>query len=138
MRRWIHVLPVLLAAWMLAGCAVGPEQRPVEQGGPRIANLRFEPERVLAGQPAVMSFYFEVPTADIHEGFLIERGISQFQFYQALNPISIDLRQYTGQVAGTAEVPVRWTDLGIRVLELYVVTQGGRSSNRLRATLTVR
>jgi hypothetical protein len=129
----------MAAVWLVAGCALlQPAQAPPEQGDPRIANLRFEPDGVVAGQPAVMSFYFEVPTADLQEAFLIERGISQFQFYRAFNPVSIDLRQYAGQVAGTAEVPVRWTSLGVRVLELYVVTQTGRSSNHLRGTLTVR
>jgi hypothetical protein len=139
MRRWIRVLSAVLAAGALAACALFTSEEPAPvSGSPRIANLRFEPEVVVAGQPTVMSFYFEVPTADIKEGMLIERGISQFQFYQTLNPISVDLRQYAGQVAGTAEVSVRWSELGVRLIELYVITEGGRNSNRLRDTLTVR
>jgi hypothetical protein len=123
----------------MAACAgFAREEAAPGPGSPRIANLRFEPDVVVAGQPTIMSFYFEVPTADLKEGMLIERGISQFQFYQTLNPISVDLRQYSGQVAGTAEVAVRWSELGVRLMELYVITEGGRNSNRLRDTLTVR
>jgi hypothetical protein len=85
-----------------------------------------------------MSFYFEVGSADMEEGFLIERGISQFQFYHTLQAIPIDLRKYDGQVAGTVEIPLRWSSEGIRLMELYVVNKKGNASNRLRAPLTVR
>jgi hypothetical protein len=139
MGRWILVLLVVLAACALPACALftGEEPAPVP-GSPRIAHLRFEPDVVVAGQHTIMSFYFEVPTADLKEGMLIERGIAQFQLYQTLNPISVDLRQYSGQVAGTAEVAVRWSELGVRFLELYVITEGGRTSNRIYDRLTVR
>jgi hypothetical protein len=85
-----------------------------------------------------MSFYFEVGSADLHEGFVIDRGISEFQFYQVLQPITIDLQQYEGQAAGTVEVPLKWSSEGIRFLEVYVVTKKGNVSNRVRANLTVR
>ncbi|MFB3818180.1 MAG: hypothetical protein ACE147_10990 [Candidatus Methylomirabilales bacterium] len=138
MIRWRRILPVLLAAWLVAGCALAPPATEPSAGGPRIANLRFEPDTIRAGGTTRMSFYFEVGGADLEEGFLIERGISQFQFYQALQPIPVDLRAFAGQVAGTAEVPLRWSSLGVRYLELYVVTKQGLVSNRLRAPLTVR
>jgi hypothetical protein len=113
-------------------------QTPEGPGVPRIANLRFEPEVVRIGETTRMSFYFEVGSADVEEGFLIERGISQFQFYQSLNAIPIDLRKYTGLVADTVEIPLKWSIEGVRLYELYVVTQKGNTSNRLRATVTVR
>jgi len=138
MIRRTQALSLLLVAWLLAGCALAPPAGQPAAGGPRIANLRFDPETVQAGATTRMSFYFEVGGADLEEGFLIERGISQFQFYQAFQPIPVDLRSYSGQVAGTAEVPLRWNSLGVRILELYVVTKQGQASNRLRATLTVR
>jgi hypothetical protein len=139
MRRWSRILPICVAAAVLAACSLfSPAPPPAGPGDPHIAKLRFDPDRVVAGQTAIMSFYFEVPTADIKEAVLLERGIAQFQLYQALGRVSIDLTQYSGQVAGTAEVPVRWGELGVRLLELHVVTHGGRSSNRIRATLTVR
>jgi hypothetical protein len=58
--------------------------------------------------------------------------------FTALQSISIDLRTYSGQVAGIAEIPLRWPAGGVRWLELYVVTKKGNVSNRLRAPLTVR
>jgi len=125
----------LLAVW---GCAsLRPETAP-GPGVPRIANLRFEPDVIKVGETTRMHFYFEVGTADIHEGILVERGIQQFQFFQELQATSLDLRKYDGQVAGTVEVPLRWTSEGVRFLELYVVTRQGNTSNRLRATVTVR
>jgi hypothetical protein len=48
------------------------------------------------------------------------------------------LQEYDGQVAGTVEVPLRWSAEGIRLLELYVVTRKGNASNRIRGSLTVR
>jgi len=113
-------------------------ETPPGPGVPRIANLRFDPEIIKAGETTQMSFYFEVGSADLQQGFIIERGISQFQFYQALQSISVDLRVYDGQVAGTVEVPLHWSAEGIRLLELYVVTKRGNASNRLSGTLTVR
>jgi hypothetical protein len=113
-------------------------ETPPGPGVPRIANLRFDPDVIKVGETTQMSFYFEVGSADLQQGFIIERGISQFQFYQALQFIPVDLREYDGQVAGTAEVPLRWSVEGIRLLELYVVTKQGNSSNRLTGTLTVR
>jgi len=93
---------------------------------------------IRAGEITQMSFYFEVGSADLQEGFIIERGISQFQFYQGLQTIPMDLRDYDGQVAGTAEVPLRWSAEGVRLLELYVVTKRGNASNRIWGTITVR
>jgi hypothetical protein len=126
-------------ALVLPGCAsVWRPETPPGPGVPRIANLRFEPEAIKIGETTQMSFYFEVGSADIEEAFLVERGISQFQFYQTLQATPIDLRKYEGQVAGTVEVPLRWSSEGVRLLELYVVNKKGNTSNRLRAPLTVR
>jgi hypothetical protein len=131
------LIPVL---GLLTACTffgVQPETPP-GPGVPRIANLRFDPDVIKVGETTQMSFYFEVGSADLQEGHLIERGISQFQFYQALQTIPVDLQEYDGQVAGTVEVPLRWSVEGIRLLELYVVTKRGNTSNRLTRTLTVR
>lgn len=127
---------VTLSLFTACGAFWRPETPP-GPGVPRIASLRFEPETVRIGETTQMSFYFEVGSADLQEGFLIERGISQFQFYTALQEIPIDLRKYDGQVAGTIELPLRWASEGVRLLEVYVVTKKGNTSNRLRATLTV-
>jgi len=129
----------LLAAVLAVGCA--PTDASLDHGdpnAPRISHLRFEPTVIRAGETTRMSFYFLVGTADIQQAFLVERGFSEFQFYQTLQKLPIDLRQYAGQVAGTAEVPLSWTSLGIRRLELYIVTKQGQESNRVSATLTVR
>ncbi len=141
MRTRLHAGVGLLGtvALILVGCAVfGPPQTASGPGVPRIANLRFDPDVVRIGETTRMSFYFEVGSADIEEGFLIERGISQFQFYQSLNAMPIDLRKYTGVVADTVEIPLKWSNEGVRLFELYVVTQKGNTSNRVRATVTVR
>jgi hypothetical protein len=130
---------LLLLGLLLAGCAqFGPESSPPGPGVPRIANLRFEPETIPVGGTTQMSFYFEVGSADLEEGFLIDQGIAQFQLFTALQPINLDLSKYSGQVAGVAEVPLRWSTEGLRYLEVYVVTRQGNVSNRLRAPLTVR
>jgi hypothetical protein len=133
---------LLLAALLNSLTACGPSvlrsETPPGPGVPRIANLRFEPDVIRAGETTQMSFYFEVGSADLEEGFIIERGISQFQFYQVLQAIPIDLRKYDGQVAGTVEIPLRWSTEGVRFLELYVVTKKGNTSNHLQAGLTVR
>lgn len=135
--RALLLVPVLglLTACVLFGAH--PET-PAGPGVPRIADLRFDPDVIDAGGTTRMSFYFEVGSADLQEGFLIERGISQFQFYQRLQAMVLNLRVYDGQVAGRAEVPLRWDAEGVRLLELYVVTRRGNASNRLRGTLTVR
>lgn len=135
--RALALVPVL---GLLSACALfgGHPETPAGPGVPRIANLRFDPDVIKTGETTQMSFYFEVGSADLKEGFLIERGISQFQFYQALQTIPLDLRGYEGQVAGTVEVPLRWNAEGIRLLELYVITAQGKASNRLRGALTVR
>lgn len=141
MRRRVHAVGGLLGlvALILAGCAIfGQPQTAPGPGVPHIANLRFDPDVVRIGETTQLSFYFEVGSADIEEGFLIERGISQFQFYQSLNTIPVDLRKYTGVVADTVAIPLKWSNEGIRLYELYVVTQKGNASNRLRATVTVR
>lgn len=139
MRRQVFVGLLGMVALILVGCAVfGPPQTATGPGVPHIANLRFDPDVVRIGETARMSFYFEVGSADIEEGFLIERGISQFQFYQSLNATPIDLRKYIGVVADTVEIPFKWSNEGVRLFELYVVTQKGNASNRLRATVTVR
>jgi len=129
------VLGLLLSA---CSAAFTHPESPPGPGAPRIANLRFEPDVIRAGETTQMSFYFEVGSADLHEGFVIERGISEFQFFQILQPISIDLERYEGQVAGTVEVPLKWSAEGIRFLEVFVVTRKGNTSNRIRANLTVR
>jgi len=126
-------------ALFLTGCSMfGVSETPAGPGVPRIANLRFEPETVAIGQPARMSFYFEVGSADLDTGYVLDQGIAQFQFYTALQPIIVDLKQYSGLVAGTAEVQLRWPTEGFRWVEFYVVTLKGNASNRLRAPLTVR
>jgi hypothetical protein len=138
--RWAVRAGVLGLALFLVGCAGTfglPETAP-GPGVPRIANLQFDPNVVSVGQTTQMSFYFEVGSADIEEGFLIERGISQFQFFQSLQTISLDLKKYAGQVAATVEVPLRWDREGVLQLELYVVSKKGNVSNHLRAYLTVR
>jgi hypothetical protein len=125
---------------LLSACSAAftrPETPP-GPGVPRIANLRFEPEVIRAGETTQMSFYFEVGSADLHEGIVIERGISEFQFFQMLQPISIDLQRYEGQATGMVEVPLKWSAEGIRFLEVYVVSRQGNTSNRIRAYLTVR
>lgn len=125
---------------LLSACSAAFTQpeTPPGPGVPRIANLRLEPDVIQAGETTQMSFYFEVGSADLHEGFVIERGISEFQFFQTLQPISIDLERYEGQVAGTVEVPLKWSAEGIRFLEVFVVTRKGNTSNRIRANITVR
>jgi len=128
-----------LVVLLVAGCAaVGPTASPPGTGVPRIANLRFEPETISAGETTQMSFYFEVGSADIEEGYLVDQGIAQFQFFTALQPIVIDLTKYSGQVAGVVEVPLRLSTEGLRWLEFYVVNRKGNVSNYLRARLTVR
>ena len=125
---------------LLTACSLFGVQpaTPPGPGVPRIANLRFEPEVITVGAITHMSFYFEVGSADLHQGSIIERGISQFQFYQALQTISVDLGDYDGQVAGTVEVPLHWSVEGVRLLEVYVVTKKGNASNHLTGTITVR
>lgn len=122
-----------------SGCAAwGPPSSPPGPDVPRIANFRFEPSRITSGETTSMHFYFEVGSADLEEGYLLDQGIAQFQFFTALQRITIDLREYSGQVAGVVEVPVRLSTEGLRWLELYVVNRKGNVSNRLRAPLTVR
>jgi hypothetical protein len=130
-------LPVLglLTACTLFGVQA---ETPPGPGVPRIANMRFSPDVIKVGETTQLSFYFEVGSADLHQGFIIERGISQFQFYQALQSIPVELGEYDGQVAGTVEVPLHWSVEGVRLLELYVVTRRGNASNHLTGTLTVR
>jgi hypothetical protein len=130
-------LPVL---GLLTACTIFGVQAetPPGPGVPRIANMRFSPDVIKVGEITQLSFYFEVGTADLHQGIIIERGISQFQFYQALQSIPVELEEYDGQVAGTVEVPLHWSVEGVRLLELYVVTRRGNASNHLTGTLTVR
>ena len=138
-RVGIQVAVLVGLAVALSGCATfGPAETPPGPGVPRIANLRFEPETIPAGGTTRMSFYFEVGSADLDEGYLLEQGIAQFQFFTALQRVTIDLSKYSGQVAGVAEVPVRWPTEGVRWIELQVVNKQGNTSNRLRALLTVR
>ena len=136
-RLWAGVLWVLVL--LSTGCAAfGPASSSPGVDVPRIANFRFEPDTIAAGETTSMHFYFEVGSADLEEGYLLDQGIAQFQFSTALQSIAFDLRQYAGQVAGVAEVPVRLSTEGLRWLELYVVNRKGNVSNRLRAPLTVR
>jgi len=136
-RLWAGALLALVL--LSTSCAAwGPASSPPGVDVPRIANFRFEPDTVVAGETTHMHFYFEVGSADLDEGHLLDQGIAQFQFFTALQSITFDLRQYSGQVAGVAEVPVRLSTEGLRWLELYVVNRKGNVSNRLRAPLTVR
>ncbi len=137
-QRW-RMLLVVLAAVGATACSTftAHPEGPAGPATPWIANLQFNPHVVGVGQNTLMSFYFQVGSADLREGYLIERGISQFQFYQALQTIPLDLRDYNGQVAGVVELPLHWSVEGIRQLELYVVTKQGNASNRIRATITV-
>ncbi|HSB68063.1 MAG TPA: hypothetical protein VLT62_01840 [Candidatus Methylomirabilis sp.] len=137
-HRALAGLSGVLSLVLVSCSAFGPPQTPPGSGVPRIANLRFDPDVVRIGETTRMSFYFEVGSADIEEGFLLERGISQFQFYQSLQATPIDLRKYAGLVAETVEIPLKWSNEGVRLFELYVITQKGNASNRLRATVTVR
>lgn len=138
--RNVRAIALILLLGLLPACGASvlrPETAP-GTSVPRIANLRFDPDVIRVGETTQMSFYFEIGSADLQEGFLLERGISQFQLYQSLQSIPVDLRGYDGQVAGTVEVPLRWSSEGVRLLELYVVTKRGNNSNRIRGTLTVR
>ena len=125
---------------LLMGCA-GPSslsETPSGPGVPRIAGLRFEPSTVSVGQPTTMSFYFEVGSADLDEGFMLERGVADFSLFTSLQSVPLDLKQYAGQVAGRVEIPIRWSSEGIRFIEVHVVNKKGNDSNRLNATVTVR
>jgi len=139
-RRAVYPSTLVLVVGLLSACGTMflPPESPPGPGVPRITNLRFEPDVIRAGETTQMSFYFEVGSADLQEAFLVERGISQFQFYQAFQATPLDLSQYDGQVAGTVEIPLRWSQEGVRFLEVYVVTKKGNTSNRIRANLTVR
>ncbi len=127
-----------ILALLLAGCA--SIWRPASVPGPGvpwIANLRIDPVSVKVGETAQMTFYFEVGSADIQEGFLVDRGIQQFRFFQDLQPLTIDLRLYSGQVAAWVQVPVRWSSEGVRLVDFYVVTKNGKVSNHVQARVTV-
>ena len=138
-RGRVHWGALWLLVLLCSGCATfGGSGTPPGPGVPRIANLRFEPETVAVGEQTRMSFYFEVGSADVDTGYVLDQGIAQFQLFTALQPIVIDLKQYSGTVAGTAEVPMRWSNEGVRWVEFYLVTLKGNESNRLRAMLTVR
>ena len=135
----VGFLAVLLAVPELSGCgatSIGTA-KPPSPGGPKIANLQFNPERVRAGGSTTMSFYLEVATADVEEGFVLERGIEQFQLYTSLRETRLNLGQYFGQVAALVEVPLTWSQPGFRFLEVYVVTKTGAESNRLVGRITV-
>jgi hypothetical protein len=123
---------------LLAGCA--SLWRPASAPGPGvpwIANLHIDPDSVKAGETAQMTFYFEVGSADIQEAFLVDSGIQQFRFFQDLQPMTIDLKLYSGQVAAWVQLPVRWTTEGVRLVDFYVVTKSGKVSNHLNARVTV-
>jgi hypothetical protein len=139
-RCGVGALAILSALTLLTACgpAVMRPATPPGPGVPRIANLRLDPDVIKIGETTRMSFYFEVGSADIEEAYLIERGIREFQFFQDLQATPIDLRRYSGQVAATVEVPLKWSSEGVRFLELYVVTIQGNASNRLQARVTVR
>lgn len=135
----IGFLAMLFAASGLSGCgatSIGSAKSPTP-GGPKIANLQFNPERVRAGGSTTMSFYLEVSTADVQEGFVLERGIEQFQLYTSLRETRLDLNQYFGQVAALVEVTMTWSQPGFRFLEVYVITKSGAESNRLVGRITV-
>jgi hypothetical protein len=128
-----------ILAMLIGGCAtVGDPEQAAGPGVPRISHLRFEPDVIRAGESTQMSFYFEVGSADLDECVVMERGVSQFQLYTSLQPIVVPLKQYSGLVAGTVEMPMRWSEPGVRSIEVYAVSKQGKAGNRLRATLTVR
>jgi len=132
-----------IVAILVGGCAAfegagGGAEWSAGPGVPRIMNLRFVPDTVQSGESAQLSFYFEVGSADLDECVVVERGVSQFQVYTALQPITLPLKHYSGLATGTVEIPMRWTDTGIRYVEVYVVSKQGKQSNRMNATLTVR
>ncbi len=138
LREGVAACIACILAVLLAGCA--SVWRPASAPGPGvpwIANLRIDPDSVKTGQTAQMTFYFEVGSADLQEGFLVDRGIQQFRFFQDLQPTTIDLRLYAGQVAAWVQVPVRWSSEGVRLVDFYVVTKNGKVSNHLRARVTV-
>ncbi len=137
-REGVAACIACILALLLAGCASvwHPASDP-GPGVPWIANLRIDPTSVSVGQTAQMTFYFEVGSADIQEGFLVDRGIQQFRFFQDLQPTNIDLRLYSGQVAAWVQVPVRWSSEGVRLMEFYVVTKSGKVSSHLNARVTV-
>ena len=138
-RRTMHRGLLCLLVLLVGGCAgLVSSGAPPGPGVPRIANLRFDPESVKVGETTRMTFNFEVGSADLDSGVVLDQGIAQFQLYTALQTISVDLNRYSGLVAGIAEVPMRWNSEGVRWIEFYVVTLKGNESNRLRATLTVR
>jgi hypothetical protein len=138
-RRSVWEGALCLLLLLVAGCAsLGSVETPPGPGVPRIANLRFEPDTITRGETTVMSFYYEIGSADLEEGYLLDQGIAQFQFFTALQRIVIDLRKFEGQVAGVAELSIRIPTEGVRWMELQVVNRQGNLSNRLRARLTVR
>ncbi len=130
---------VLLCAGVLASCSTfGPPSSAPGTDVPKIAALRFDPETIEAGGTTKMSFYFEVGSADLDQAYVVDRGISQFQFFTALRAMQISLKPYNGIVAGTADLDLKWTNAGYRYLEVYVVTVKGNVSNRLYGGFTVR
>jgi len=130
---------LIVLACLMAGCAsFGPPSSAPGTDVPRIAALRFDPESIEAGGTTRMSFYFEVGSADLDQAYVIDRGISQFQFFTALRAIQISLKQYNGIVAGTADLDLKWATAGYRYLEVYVVSVKGNVSNRLYGGFTVR
>ncbi len=137
-REGVAACLACILVLFLAGCAFlwRPASAP-GPGVPWIANLRLDPNSVKVGETAQMTFYFEVGSADIQEGFLVDSGIQQFRFFQELQPMTIDLRLYSGQVGAWVQVPVRWTTEGVRLVDFYVVTRSGKVSNHLSASVTV-
>jgi hypothetical protein len=102
-RRSVLRGGICLLTLLVAGCAAFDlAETPAGPGVPRIANLRFEPDTIAVGGTTQMSFYFETGSADLEEGYLLDQGIAQFQFFTALQRITIDLSKYAGQVAGVA------------------------------------
>ena len=130
---------VLLVACSVASCGTfGPPSSAPATDVPKIAALRFDPETIEAGGTIRISFYFEVGSADLDQAFIVDRGISQFQFFTALRAIPVSLKQYAGIVAGNADLDLRWTTAGYRYVEVYVVSVKGHVSNRLFGSFTVR
>jgi len=137
-RPAVVVSLLAILALLLGGCAtLGEPDQAAGPGVPRISHLRFEPGLIRVGEATQMSFHFEVGSADLEECVVLERGVSQFQLYTSLQPIVVPLKQYSGLVAGMVELPMRWSEPGVRSIELYAVSKQGKASNRLRATLTV-
>ncbi|MBI5167777.1 MAG: hypothetical protein HY998_08625 [candidate division NC10 bacterium] len=139
--RLAKPIPLPITAFLvlaLTSCAlIRYEPTPPGPGVPRIANFRFEPASVRAGEVVEMSFDFEDSFGDIVEGYLVESGIREVRWTAGLEPIPLDMRGHKGNLFGTFRQKRVWDAEGIYIYEVYVVDAKGNRSNRLRARITV-